>query len=110
MVAAMVTWLVVNVPVMIGAPRRVGSVLAYLVGAGPEPDSIYGAIASLTKLNVNVTVVNVVSLVLSTAIVVAVVVTVSRAPRRMNVYAIAFLLISAVLMVAKVWPRSPRCG
>ncbi|HNP57593.1 MAG TPA: glycosyltransferase 87 family protein [Gordonia sp. (in: high G+C Gram-positive bacteria)] len=104
MVAAMVTWLVVNVPVMIGAPDGWVQYWRTWSARGPEPDSIYGAIASLTKLNVNVTVVNVVSLVLSTAIVVAVVVTVSRAPRRMNVYAIAFLLISAVLMVAKVWP------
>ena len=70
MVAAMVTWLVVNVP---DGRRSTGGFQYWRTWSarGPSRQASTWRHRSLMKLNVNVTVVNVVSLVLSTAIVVA---------------------------------------
>jgi uncharacterized membrane protein len=106
-VAVLATWLTVNLPVMIGASDGWSLYWRFWTARAPEPDSIYGAIALLTKMNLNIAVVNVISLVLGVAMIVATSVVVLRSPRRFNVYAIAFLLISGILMVAKVWsPQS----
>ncbi|GAB08279.1 hypothetical protein GOARA_006_00380 [Gordonia araii NBRC 100433] len=106
-VAALATWIAVNLPVMIGASSGWLQYWSYWAARAPEPDSVYGAIANLTKLHLNVTVVNVISLVLAFAVITSISATVLRAPRRFDVYSIAFLLIAGVLMVSKVWsPQS----
>ncbi len=105
--AALAVWLAVNLPVMIGAGTGWLTSWRYAAARAPEPDSIYGALANLTKLNLNITAVNVISLVLVVATVAAIIVAVVRAPRPFNVYAIAFLLVAGALMVSKTWsPQS----
>lgn len=107
LVAAAATWLVVNLPVMIGTFSGWIHYFRFLGARPPEPDSVYGAIANLGNLSLNITAVNVISLVLTVVMVVAVIVVVLRSPRAFDVYSIAFLLVAGVLIASKVWsPQS----
>ncbi|MFT4201600.1 glycosyltransferase 87 family protein [Gordonia sp. (in: high G+C Gram-positive bacteria)] len=105
--AALATWIAVNLPVVIGTSTGWLQYWRFLSARAPEPDSVYGALALLTKLNLNVTVVNVISLVAVVGVLIAVTVTVLNSPRPFDVYSIAFLLVAGVLVVSKVWsPQS----
>ncbi|MFT3901308.1 MAG: glycosyltransferase 87 family protein [Gordonia sp. (in: high G+C Gram-positive bacteria)] len=106
-VAVLATWLVVNLPVAIGASTGWLQYWRFFSARAPEPDSLYGAIATLVKLSLNVTAVNVISLVLVIAAIAAVIVIVVRSPKPFDVYSIAFLLIAGTLIASKTWsPQS----
>ncbi|GED96007.1 membrane protein [Gordonia crocea] len=106
-VATFATWLVVNLVPMFGATDGWALYWRFWTARAPEPDSVYGALAILTKINLNVTVVNIISLVLVLAVVATITALVIRAPRPFTVYEVAFLLLAGVLIVAKAWsPQS----
>ena len=110
--AAVLTWVVVNAPVAIGATEGWWEFFRLNTVRAADPDSLYNVISYLSgwpgfdgRLGFDQppTVLNAVSAVLFVLCVVGIGLLVRRAPRPPRLAAVCFLVLAAFLLVNKVW-------
>ena len=111
-IAAAVTWLVVNLPIMVLFPRGWSEFFRLNTRRGDDMDSIYNVIKSFTgwqgfDTDLGMweppTVLNAVSAVLFVSCCIAIVYIALTAAQRPRVAQIAFLVVAAFLLTNKVW-------
>lgn len=101
--AAAVTWLLVNLPILVAYPQGWLEFFRLNRRRGADPDSLYQLVTELTGITWPAGVLNALSAVLLVAVMVGVIGLGYYAPHRPRVPQLLFLMVAGFLLVNKVW-------
>ena len=102
-VAAVLTWGLVNLPILMLYPAGWREFFRYNADRGADADSIYRVISDAAGFTWNHGTLNALSLGLLVVVIIGLVYIGIRAPQRPRVAQLAFLLVAGFLLVNKVW-------
>lgn len=101
--AAVVTWVAVNLPILILYPTGWREFFRYNTDRSADSDTIYRVIADVGGFSWDVGILNIVSFVLLLVVVAGITALGLRAGQRPRVAQLMFLLVAGFLLVNKVW-------